>query len=282
MTVPASNPYSRLGEIVPYFLRLGLLGFGGPVALVGQMERELVGERGWMTKEQMREAIAICQTLPGPLAIQVGIYISYLRAGFWGAWAYGAGKTTLLEAVAGLLPCDGGDIQWNGLRPKGRRDVIFYLPDGVRPYGDQYVERVLRFFAGVYRCTARELNGTVSAIGLNPVRGQRVRTLSKGFARRLIWAIDLLAPQPILLMDEPFDGFDLKQTREMMDLLRQIAAGGRSLILSIHQLRDAEQICDRIVLLADGLVRGEGTLADLREQADRPDGTLEDIFLALT
>ena len=53
------------------------------------MERELVAERGWLKKEQMREAIAICQSLPGPLAIQVGIYISYLRAGFWGAWAGG-------------------------------------------------------------------------------------------------------------------------------------------------------------------------------------------------
>jgi len=76
-------------EIVRYFLRLGLLGFGGPVALVGQMERELVTERSWVSKEQMREAIAVCQSLPGPLAIQVGIYLSYLRGGFWGAWAGG-------------------------------------------------------------------------------------------------------------------------------------------------------------------------------------------------
>jgi chromate transporter len=53
------------------------------------MERELVSDRIWLSKEQMREAIAICQSLPGPLAIQVGIYISYLRAGFWGAWAGG-------------------------------------------------------------------------------------------------------------------------------------------------------------------------------------------------
>jgi chromate transporter len=79
----------RTREVVRYFLRLGLLGFGGPVALVAQMERELVTERGWVTKEQMREAIAVCQSLPGPLAIQVGIYISYLRGGFWGAWAGG-------------------------------------------------------------------------------------------------------------------------------------------------------------------------------------------------
>jgi chromate transporter len=91
MTEPTQADGARgsLGEIVRYFLRLGLLGFGGPVALVGQMERELVADKGWLTKEQMREAIAICQSLPGPLAIQVGIYVAYLRAGFWGAWAGG-------------------------------------------------------------------------------------------------------------------------------------------------------------------------------------------------
>jgi ABC-type multidrug transport system ATPase subunit len=188
----------------------------------------------------------------------------------------------LLEAIAGILPCEHGEIRWGGQEPHRPRDVIFYLPDGVRPYGDQYVEHVLAFFAGVYRRTARELRETVSAVGLNPMRGQRVRTLSKGFARRLIWAIGLLAPHPVLLMDEPFDGFDLKQTREMMGLLRQVAAGGRSLVLSIHQLRDAEQICDQIVLLDDGRIRGQGTLADLRAKSGLPDATLEDIFLALT
>jgi chromate transporter len=82
--MPIATPVhqGRLVELLAYFLRLGLLGFGGPVALVGQMERELVGEREWLTKEQMREAIAICQSLPGPLAIQVGIYVAYLRGGF--------------------------------------------------------------------------------------------------------------------------------------------------------------------------------------------------------
>jgi chromate transporter len=89
MTTPTQPEHGSLGELTAYFLRLGLLGFGGPVALVGQMERELVADKKWLTKEQMREAIAICQSLPGPLAIQVGIYVAYLRAGFWGAWAGG-------------------------------------------------------------------------------------------------------------------------------------------------------------------------------------------------
>jgi chromate transporter len=88
---PAADAPSKGGmrELVSYFLRLGFMGFGGPVALVGQMERELVAERKWLSRDQMREAVAVCQSLPGPLAIQVGIFISYLRGGFWGAWAGG-------------------------------------------------------------------------------------------------------------------------------------------------------------------------------------------------
>src|SRR5438552_15832273 len=89
-----------VSELVRYFLRLGLVGFGGPVALVGQMERELVSERGWLSKEQMREAIAVCQSLPGPLAVQVGIFVSYLRAGFWGA---GAGSWAVILANFGIV-----------------------------------------------------------------------------------------------------------------------------------------------------------------------------------
>jgi chromate transporter len=114
MTITAAPTRQRLGELVAYFLRLGLLGFGGPVALVGQMERELVAERGWLSKEQMREAIAICQSLPGPLAIQVGVYIAYLRCGFWGAWAGGWAfilPNFVIVAALGALYVHLGDLQ---------------------------------------------------------------------------------------------------------------------------------------------------------------------------
>ena len=87
--MPAEHTSVPIRDLVRYYLRLGVLGFGGPVALVGQMERELVDEKKWLTKEEMREGIAVCQSLPGPLAIQVGIWISYIRGGFWGAWAGG-------------------------------------------------------------------------------------------------------------------------------------------------------------------------------------------------
>jgi chromate transporter len=113
-TTTTTIPKGRIGELVRYFLRLGFLGFGGPVALVGQMERELVDQDKWLTKEQMREAIAICQSLPGPLAIQVGVYVSYLRGVFWGAWAGGWAfilPNFVIVASLGALYVYLGDLQ---------------------------------------------------------------------------------------------------------------------------------------------------------------------------
>ncbi len=111
----AATAQPSLGQLARYFLRLGALGFGGPVALCGQMERELVEERHWLTKEEMRDSIAVCQSLPGPLAIQVGIFASYLRGGFWGAWVGGFSfilpNFAMVVAAAALYVALGG-LSW--------------------------------------------------------------------------------------------------------------------------------------------------------------------------
>jgi ABC-2 type transport system ATP-binding protein len=196
----------------------------------------------------------------------------------------GAGKTTLLEALAGILPAEPNNLRWRGQPlPIGRRrEAIFFLPDGVRPYLDQPVTRVLSFFGSVYRRSTDEISDAIDSVGLAPVLHKRVHSLSKGYGRRLMLALGLLAPHPLLLMDEPFDGFDLRQVRTIVDVLRREAAGGRTLALAIHQLSDAERVCDRFVLLAGGRVRGAGTLNDLRTRTGIANGTLEEIFLALT
>src|SRR5712675_1937841 len=100
----------------------------------------------------------------------------------------GAGKTTLLEALAGILPAETNDVYWHGkpLPPSRRREAIFYLPDGVRPYLDQPVTRVLSFFAGVYRRSTDEISGAIESVGLTPVLRKRVYALSKGYGRRLM------------------------------------------------------------------------------------------------
>ena len=115
-TATAEPPdHVPLRQIVAYFLRLGALGFGGPVALCGQMERELVDERGWLSKAEMREAIAVSQALPGPLAIQVGIFAGHMRGGFGGAWAGGWAfilPNFLMVAALGALYVHFGDLPW--------------------------------------------------------------------------------------------------------------------------------------------------------------------------
>jgi ABC-type multidrug transport system ATPase subunit len=196
----------------------------------------------------------------------------------------GAGKTTLMEAVAGVLAADDGRILWRGtsLALPQRREFMFYLPDGLRPWEDQYVARAIEFFAAVYGRPEIVVADTIRSLGLAPVLRKRIVALSKGYGRRLMLALALLTPHPLLLMDEPFDGFDLRQTREIMSVLRDVARNGRTLVLAIHQLGDAARVCDRFVLLAEGRVRGAGTLAQLRAQTGKPAAGLEEVFLALT
>jgi chromate transporter len=117
MIEEAVSPPSRrpLREIVLYFLRLGTIGFGGPVALCGLMEKDLVQDKKWVTKAEMRDAIAVSQSLPGPLAIQVGIFISYMRGGFWGAWAGGwvfILPNFIMVAALGALYVHFGGLSW--------------------------------------------------------------------------------------------------------------------------------------------------------------------------
>ena len=74
-----------LSSLTRYFLKLGTLGFGGPVALIGYMHRDLVEERGWISEDEYREGLALAQLAPGPLAAQLGIYLGYIHYGVWGA-----------------------------------------------------------------------------------------------------------------------------------------------------------------------------------------------------
>ena len=194
----------------------------------------------------------------------------------------GAGKTTLFECLSGLLAANGGTIKSKGqpLPPSHRKQTLFYLPDAILPWAEQTVKWVLSFFEKLYgRAQASELS---EPLRLNEVMNSRIGSLSKGELKRTLLALGLLTPQPLLLLDEPFDGLDLRQTRDVMTLLKNHAATGRTLMLSIHQLVDAGRVCDRLVLLSAGRVVGEGTIEELRACANVADGGVEEIFLALT
>ncbi len=174
----------------------------------------------------------------------------------------GAGKTTLMECVAGVLPRTRGEV---------RGAPLFYMPDAIRPWPVQTVRWTIDLQArmfGVEGAVAEELD-------LARLLGATVGSLSKGEAKRLGLGLALIVPRPVLLLDEPFDGLDLRQARAAMEVLRSDAARGRTLVLSIHQLTDAARVCHRFLLLDQGRSVAEGTLAELG-------GELEEVFLART
>jgi len=198
----------------------------------------------------------------------------------------GAGKTTLFECLAGVLPADAGEVRSQGrvLEASERGDALFFLPDGIVPWGAQPVGRVLRFFAGLFVAEPGALARLSRLLSLEPYLPSLVEELSKGERKRLLLALGLLSGKQVLLLDEPFDGLDLRQAHDVESVLREAARGGRTLFLSIHQLEDASRVCERLVLLADGRVVGEGTLAELSAKAGVPPGpgALGEVFLALT
>jgi ABC-2 type transport system ATP-binding protein len=196
----------------------------------------------------------------------------------------GAGKTTLFECLAGIQPADTGDVLWNGqpVPPPRRKDVLFFLPDQIAPWADQPAGRILSLFARVFGADPGRVARLAGSLGLARFLSEKVGSLSKGERKRLLLAMGLGVPRPVLLLDEPFDGLDLRQAREVEAVLRGAAQEGRTLFLSIHQLADAGRVCDRLILLTAGRVAGEGTLEELRSKAGLTGGRLEDVFLALT
>jgi ABC-2 type transport system ATP-binding protein len=196
----------------------------------------------------------------------------------------GAGKTTLMECLAGLLPYEKGEVYWQGRPVAGgeRRELLWYQPDDVRPFADQPVAATLAFFRRAHLRDEDFLRRLRERLELDAVAKKPLGTLSKGYRRRVLLAIALLSRQALLLLDEPFDGFDLRQTLGIMELLRAFR-GERTMLLSIHQLSEAEKICDRFLLLDQGRVLGIGSLRELAESAGlAPQAGLEEVFLALT
>jgi len=110
----------------------------------------------------------------------------------------GAGKTTLLECIAGLLPTDAGEIRWRGspLPPARRKERLFYLPEAILPYPDQRTAEVLTFFQQAHRQPPSRLEQLVRTLGLEPALTKLVGVLSKGYRRRFLLALGLLAPVP--------------------------------------------------------------------------------------
>ena len=200
----------------------------------------------------------------------------------------GSGKTTLFECLGGVLPLDEGSLVRDG-RPVAdpdRASILFYLPDQIVPWPAQSVRWAIDFTLGLFGGRFHLRDEVIRRLDVEPLLDATIGSLSKGQRKRALLAIGLLMPQPLLLADEPFDGLDLRQSRDVAQTLRSYASAGRTMFLSIHQIRDAARVCDRFVLLSGGRARGEGTLRELSALAAARGSLaaddLEEVFLALT
>ena len=202
----------------------------------------------------------------------------------------GSGKTTLFECLGGTLPADTGSVLMNGrvLSPGERKSALFYLPDAITPWPAQSLHWSLEFCVNLFGGRRDLRDEVVRKLDLAALLHQPMGALSKGQRKRALLAIGLLMPQPLLVADEPFEGLDLRQTRDIALALRSFAGEKRTMLLSIHQISDAARVCDRFVLLSAGRICGEGTLTELSNLAGQRHGRgtlkadLEEVFLALT
>jgi CzcA family heavy metal efflux pump len=201
----------------------------------------------------------------------------------------GAGKTTLFECITGLEPADRGDVYFGPAPVDGlhRSSRLFYVPDGIAPWPDQPVRWVLEYSLGFFGGRRERYEEVVADLALKALMPIPIRALSKGQRKRTLLALGLLAPQPILLIDEPFEGLDLRQSRDAAAALRKHLTPDRTFFLSIHQIAEAAKVCDRFVLLSGGQIVAEGTLDTLITAAQQRAGhdlpsDFEEVFLALT
>jgi ABC-2 type transport system ATP-binding protein len=186
----------------------------------------------------------------------------------------GAGKTTTMRMIAGFLVPGSGRARVCGhdvmRAPIKARRALGYLPEGAPSYGELSVAEFLAFAARVRGLTGipgnRRLDEMIERLQLQPVLAQSIETLSKGYRRRVCLAQALLHDPPALILDEPTDGLDPNQQREVHALIRGMARD-RAIIVSTHALDEVRAACNRVAILARGRLRAEGTPAELERQS---------------
>ncbi|MBA4260557.1 MAG: copper ABC transporter ATP-binding protein [Comamonadaceae bacterium] len=187
----------------------------------------------------------------------------------------GAGKSTLFKLVLGLITPTAGRIAVDGIAVGGRqfrqaRQSIGYLPENLVLYDNLSGLETLHFFARLKGAPARQCPELLERVGLGAAAQRAVREYSKGMRQRLGFAQALLGAPQLLLLDEPTTGLDPSAIRDFYAQLDSLRQQGVTIVISSHILAELQQRVDRLALLANGTLRAEGTVAELRERSCMP------------
>jgi Cu-processing system ATP-binding protein len=187
----------------------------------------------------------------------------------------GAGKSTLFKMMLGLVPASSGEIRIDGQSVAGPRfrEVrrgIGYLPENVAFYDNLTGLETLAFFARLKGAPRGECAPLLERVGLSHAADRRVKGYSKGMRQRLGFAQALLGAPKLLFLDEPTTGLDPEGIREFYAAVRELRAGGATIVLTSHILSEIQERVDRLAIMKAGRIQAEGTVQALREAAHLP------------
>jgi len=188
----------------------------------------------------------------------------------------GAGKTTTLKAIAGLVEPTAGTVRVDGQpadAPETRRRLGF-LPEASPLYEEMSPLSYLRFFADLYdvpRDVADErIHDALDRLELDDRhRDRAIGDTSKGMTRKVAIARSLVNDPDVVVYDEPASGLDPLSTNYIVEFTRELAAEGRTVVFSAHDLHHVEAVCDRVAIMTEGRIVASGSIADLRREYGR-------------
>ena len=202
----------------------------------------------------------------------------------------GSGKSTTMKMMMGLLKPDHGKISVYGIDPQRNpievKKIVGYVPESPRLYEFLTGLEYLDFIADVYGLDAQtkkmRIEEFLEAFELDGRENEMISGYSHGMKQKIAIIAALLHRPKLLVLDEPLGGLDPKSARIVKDVIHKLADDGVTTIMSTHVLEIADAVCDRIAILYQGEKLAEGTSAELREKAEMPNSTLEEVFLKLT
>jgi ABC-2 type transport system ATP-binding protein len=196
----------------------------------------------------------------------------------------GAGKTTMLRMIMDIFRPDTGRIQVLGQNPNIlTNQQIGYLPEERGIYTEQKVSKVLEYFArlkGLSRAAARaNLAKWLARFEIEKYADRKIETLSKGNQQKVQVISTLIADPRIVILDEPLSGLDPVNLRFLSEVLREMAAEGKTILFSSHQMPIVERLCKRILMISRGQVALYGSLDEIRGRHGSE--SLEDIYIRI-
>jgi ABC-2 type transport system ATP-binding protein len=202
----------------------------------------------------------------------------------------GAGKTTALRIIAGVLQPTSGMVKVGGFDvqkdPELAKAKLGYIPDRPFVYEKLTGAEFLRFVAGLWGQNGAEVDRRIDDLlnlwELTSWGDELLETYSHGMKQKLIISSALIHRPEVIVVDEPLVGLDPKAARLLKEIFRGFVGRGGTILMSTHTLEVAEALCDRLAIIQNGQIRAEGTMDDLRREAESGDARLEEIFLKLT